>query len=165
MKTGFASGVFLIATTMLGVLAAQKNDPPGGTPGVESRLEVAAAPTNDVASIAISPDGRKLAYVGLSEGRSRLWIHTLDSGHARPFPGTEDAVFPFWAPDSRSIAFFGDSKLQRMDAETGKIATLTAVNWPAGGTWGSDGTILFAYHGGQFIRRIDAAARSARRPS
>jgi hypothetical protein len=86
----------------------------------------------------------------------------LDTGHARPFPGTEDAAFPFWAPDSRSIAFFGDSKLQRMDTETGQIETLTRVIWPAGGTWGSDGTILFAYHGGQVIRRLDATGGPVR---
>jgi Tol biopolymer transport system component len=142
----------LMATAAIAPLAAQtKAQTPVPAPASESRIEIAAALTNDVASMAISPDGRKLAFVGLSEGRNRLWVQTLDSSVARPLPGTEDASFPFWSADSQSIGFFGDNKLQRLDLETGSTRTLvTGATWPAGGTWNRDGTILYARHG-QFV--------------
>jgi Tol biopolymer transport system component len=105
--------------------------------------------------MAISPDGRKLASVGLSEGRNRLWVQTIESEGARALPGTEDASFPFWSPDSRSIGYFADNRLQRMDLETGLTRTLvTGATWPAGGTWNRDGTILYARHGQYVIWRI-----------
>ena len=147
---------FLMAAVVIAFLSAQtKEQAPVPAPVPESRIEVAAAPTNEVASMAISPDGRMLAFVGLSEGRNRLWVQALDSGVARPLPGTEDASFPFWSPDSRSIGFFGDNKLQRMDLETGARQTLVAgATWPAGATWNRDGTILYARHGQYVIWRI-----------
>ncbi len=55
---------------------------------------------------AVSPDGRHVAFAGVSSGGSRrLWIGPLESPEARPLSGTESAVGPFWSPDGRSIAF------------------------------------------------------------
>lgn len=44
-----------------------------------------------------------------------LWVRPLGSLTAQTLPGTEDAFFPFWSPDSRSIAFFAQGKLKRVD--------------------------------------------------
>ena len=66
----------------------------------------------------ISPDGRRVARTGLSEGRRHLWIRQFDSSMDR-LPGTDGAMLPFWSPDSRSLAFFADSKLKRIDATGG----------------------------------------------
>ena len=76
--------------------------------------------------MAISPDGSKIVYVGLTAGRYRLWVRSLASDVARPLQGTEDASlpFPFWSPDSRSIGFFGGNALKRIDIESGTIRTL-----------------------------------------
>jgi Tol biopolymer transport system component len=121
----------------------------------ESRVDVAAAPTNDLVSMAISDDGRMLAYVGVSEGRNRIWVQSLETQSARPLPGTEDASFPFWSPDGKNLGFFDNGALVRMNVETGVKQTLeTNVNWGAGGTWNRDGTILFATQGRWVIYRI-----------
>src|SRR5947207_236714 len=58
----------------------------------------------DPLSIALSPDGSKLAFVATNAGQaSQLWVRPLDSTAAQPLAGTEGAQFPFWSPDSRSV--------------------------------------------------------------
>jgi len=87
--------------------------------------------------IAISPDGRALAFVATSSGSPKLWIRQLDSTAARDLPGTEGARFPFWSPDSRSIGFFANGKLQLIDLEGGPAAILATAPNPRGATWSS----------------------------
>ena len=41
--------------------------------------------------VGLSPDGRMLAYVGSTEGQSRVWIRPLDALTARPLPEFEEA--------------------------------------------------------------------------
>ena len=100
----------------------------------------------NVGGIALSPDGRSAAFVGSGSGKSGLWVRSLEDMTARLFAGTEGASYPFWSPDSRSIAFFtglGDS-LQRVDLAGGapsKICDLVATG--RSGAWSSDGKIVF----------------------
>jgi len=96
---------------------------------------------------ALSPDGRHLVYVATSEGPPRLWERSLDALAARPIDGTEDASYPFWSPDSRSIAFFAHSKLKVVPLSGGLPVVKGDANSSRdvrGGAWASDGTILLA---------------------
>src|SRR5262249_12239041 len=61
---------------------------------------------------------------------------------SRPLPGTDGGQYPFWSPDDRSLGFFADGKLKRIDVAGGSAQTLANAN-NAGGTWGPDGIILF----------------------
>ncbi|MGH9372299.1 MAG: winged helix-turn-helix domain-containing protein, partial [Vicinamibacterales bacterium] len=72
----------------------------------------------------ISPDGRRVAFTGLTEGSRYLWIRPLDSSMPIRLPGTDGAMLPFWSPDSRSLAFFADRKLKRIDAAGGSVITV-----------------------------------------
>jgi serine/threonine-protein kinase len=94
--------------------------------------------------IALSPDGLTLAFVGSQDGKSLLWVRPLDSLAARPLPGTENAYHPFWSPDSRTIAFFADPKLKRVDMAGGPAREICDATGGRGGTWNSEGTIVFA---------------------
>ena len=97
-------------------------------------------------NLSVSPDGRRLAFVASSEGQKMLWVRSLSALSAQALPGTEGAISPFWSPDSRYIAFFADGKLKKIEAAGGSLQTI--CNMPAGGdavgTWGREGTILFA---------------------
>ena len=124
-------------------------------PAREMRVEITTPPTRDPASLAISPDGQQIAFVATSAGRSMLWLRSLESGSARPLPGTAGASYPFWSPSGRSLAFFSDdSKLKRIDLEGGTARVLASFGLPRGGTWNAAGTILLAPLGGGAIFRI-----------
>jgi len=109
--------------------------------------------------IALSPDGLTLAFVGSQDGKSLLWVRPLDSMAARPLPGTENAYHPFWSPDSRSIAFFADPKLKRVDLAGGPAREICDATGGRGGTWNSEGTIVFALTRGLY--RVPAAGGHA----
>jgi serine/threonine protein kinase len=145
----------LIAAGM-GVLALRP--PP---PAPEMRLEINTPPTTDPASLAISPDGNKIVYVATSEGRSRLWLRSLESVSARPLAGTEDAHLPFWSPDSRSVGFFADINLKRIDISGGSAQTLATVGFHTGGAWSRDGVILFGSGPRSQILRVPATGGEA----
>ena len=67
-----------------------------------------------VTGLAVSPDGRRIAFVAGSASRFRLWVRSLDEVEPRALPGTEWAASPFWSPDGRQVAFFAGGKLQRI---------------------------------------------------
>jgi len=77
-------------------------------------------------------------------GIPKLWIRRLDSPAARDLPGTEGAQLPFWSPDSRSLGFFANGKLKRVNIAGGPVISLADAPSNRGGTWNEEGTILFA---------------------
>jgi serine/threonine protein kinase/Tol biopolymer transport system component len=114
-------------------------------PPPEVRLEITTPPTNDIGSMAVSPDGRFVVFVGDSEKRlPQLWLRPLDTTSPRPLEGTDGAAYPFWSPDSRSIGFFADNRLKRIDIVGGAPQTLANVPAGRGGTWNADDVIVFA---------------------
>ncbi len=95
--------------------------------------------------IALSPDGRRLAFIGRGPGgRGQLWIRPLDSLTAQPLAGAEGASFPFWSPDSRFVGFFAQGKLKKIEASGGPPQTLCDAAEARGGAWSSAGVIIFA---------------------
>lgn len=109
-----------------------------------SRLDVVTPPTSDPFAFALSPDGRQLVFSAPQDGIAKLWLRPLDQAEARPLPGTENASAPFWSPDGRSIGFFADGKLKRLDLGAGVAQVLATAPDGRGGAWASDGTIVFA---------------------
>jgi Tol biopolymer transport system component len=129
-----------------------------------TRFEVLHPPGMDIpldpACAALSPDGRKLALVASdSSGTTRLWVRSLESLTARPLPGTEDVQRGmFWSPDSRTLGFFTEGKLKKVAADgNSPPEDLCDVKRARGGSWGKDGTILFAPFSDGPIDRIAAA--------
>ena len=102
--------------------------------------------TDSLATFALSPDGRKLAF---TSGR-RLWVHFLESGELRDLTDA-NANGPFWSADSRFIGYRLQNKLKRIEATGGPPQTVAdgASDW-RGGAWNHDDVIVFGSLGGLF---------------
>jgi serine/threonine protein kinase len=156
--------VLAIATAALALaltvaLGAWFLRPPAQIP--EPRVaEITTPRTSDPWSFAVSPDGRRIAFVADHEGQPTLWVRPLDAAAARALPGTEGARRPFWSPDSRSIGFFAGSEMKRIEARGGSAQTVTYALAGTTGAWGPDGTILFSSTAAPSLRRVNAAGGS-----
>jgi hypothetical protein len=80
-----------------------------------------------------------------ADGKRLLWLRPLDSFLAKPLPGTEDARYPFWSPESNFIGFFAQDKLKKIDLAGSLAEPLCNVSGPGirGGAWNRAGTIIF----------------------
>ena len=96
-------------------------------------------------AMALSPDGRTVAFVGMRSGARQLYVRALDVAAAKPLSGTEGAGGPFFSPDGNWIGFWAGNALKKVPAAGGPPATIaqvSGVGW--GASWASDGTIFFA---------------------
>jgi eukaryotic-like serine/threonine-protein kinase len=95
--------------------------------------------------VAISPDGGMIVYTASNaEGKNVLWVRPLAEPYARQLSGTENAVYPFWSSDSRSVGFFADNKLKYITVSSGLMVDVADIITGRGGTWNANGLILFA---------------------
>ncbi len=106
---------------------------------------------------AISPDGRRLVSVVGEAEKRQLWVRSLDTLAAHPLPGTEEARYPFWSPDSRYIGFLADDKLKKIDVLGGPPQTLCDAPTGQGATWSRDGVILFTPGTNTPLHRVSSA--------
>ena len=123
---------------------------------VTGGLQLAPAP-----SLALTQDGRHLAYVAVQDGVRALYVRDLDDVTARPLAGTQDADQPFFSPDGRWIAFFAESKLKKVAVAGGAPITIAPVANPRGGTWLPDNTIIFAPSAASVLMRVSAEGGKA----
>jgi eukaryotic-like serine/threonine-protein kinase len=107
----------------------------------------------------ISPDGRQVVFMATQKGApsNLLWVRSLDTTESRPLTGTEGATLPFWSPDSKSVAFFAQGKLRKIDVTGGPPQTLCDAPAGEGGTWNRDGVILFAPAANGPLSRVSSA--------
>ena len=93
-----------------------------------SRMTITLGPdesfVGDWVSVAISPDGRRIAYAARRGGQQRLYVRPLDRFEATPLAGTEGATMPFFSPDGLWVGFFASGKLQKVSIEGGAPVTL-----------------------------------------
>ena len=104
----------------------------------------------------ISPDGTHIVFSARTEGKTQLFLRSIDQLNPGPLPGTEEATFPFWSPDSRSIAFFAGGKLKRMDIGGSPAINICDAEVARGGTWSSKGVIVFTRSAQQPLVRVSA---------
>jgi len=123
------------------------------------RLSVPLPENTTVNYVDLAPDGERLALVLSREGKSQIYLRRLDSDALQPLSGTTGVATVggplFWKPDSRSIGFFTDGKLNVIPASGGPAQVLCAGTGVAAGTWNRNGVILFSTDNGS-LRRVDA---------
>jgi Tol biopolymer transport system component len=97
-----------------------------------------------IGTIALSPDGSKLASLVDRKGTTLVSVFDFTTGKSTVLETTKDATFPFWSPDGRSIGFFAKGKLRRVDAGGGAAQVLADAHEGRGGSWNEAGVIIFA---------------------
>ncbi|MGE3509648.1 MAG: protein kinase [Vicinamibacterales bacterium] len=91
----------------------------------------------------VSPDGRRIAFVGGLDPARRLFVRDLASLEASPLAGSEGARHPFWSPDGAQLGFFAKGRLWRLSLTSGVPVDLASAPDARGGSWSAAGTIIF----------------------
>lgn len=111
----------------------------------------------------ISPDGRLVAMAARdSTGTAHLFVRPFDALAADELPGTEGAYYPFWSPDCRSLGFFAEGKLKRINLDGGRPQVLCDASAGRGAAWNRDGVILFSPTAQSSLHRISANGGEAK---
>jgi eukaryotic-like serine/threonine-protein kinase len=153
--------VWLAGAVAVGAgLGALRTPKPSGE-GAVTRMAIPLPPPQTVAiggahAVAISLDGRQVAYAAAIGGRSQIYLRTVDRLEARPIPGTAGGEAPFFSPDGRWLGFFAanEGKLKKVPLGGGSTLTLCDVGLGRGASWGSDGSIVFARHRASGLDRV-----------
>jgi serine/threonine protein kinase/Tol biopolymer transport system component len=141
---GITTTALLLGLAAWGWLRPGVGDP---RPVIRSSLDPPPATRLSVnAGFALSPDGRRLAFVARDpDGVIRLWVQSLAALEARSLEGTQGAFAPFWSPDGRDLGFFAGGSLKRVPASGGAVQVLAEpIPEPRGGTWSPEGRIVYA---------------------
>lgn len=118
----------------------------------EARLEISTPAAVDASMFAISPDGRKVVFVGQTDGGPILFLRLIESTVAEALSGTSGAAFPFWSPDGQAVAFFADGQLRRINLETRLVQSLAPAPLARGGSWSGDTILYVPNPNGPFFR-------------
>jgi serine/threonine protein kinase/Tol biopolymer transport system component len=125
-------------------------------------LPVPLAPRYDTANIALSQDGRTLAYVGIKNGTPSLYVRTMEQVEVRLLAGTEGAEGPVFSPDGAWIAFFANGKLKKVPVLGGSPTVVNEGNPDSlGMEWTPDGTIVFTRGFTLGVARVSASGGAA----
>jgi len=104
--------------------------------------------------VALSPDGKRLAYIGQDAQAIGLTVRSLDRMDGMTLTGAADARTPFFSPDGEWIGFLSGSTVKKIPAAGGPAQVV--ANIPAyEAHWENDGTILVANLTG--IYRVSSA--------
>ena len=115
-------------------LAQGGNDLPPLSLGIHSGLP----------NVAITPDGKRIAYAADRNGISRLYVRQLESFETIALDATGGG--PFFSPDGQWIGFTRLGSLMKVPAAGGAVRLIAngLVGVGRGATWSADGTIYFA---------------------
>ncbi|MEI6667760.1 MAG: protein kinase [Acidobacteriota bacterium] len=161
--SGHARVAWLVAATLAlalaGSVAISLRQTGPESARIRSSILLPAGPTSGLlpaSRFALSPDGRTLALIAKDpDGKVRLWIRPLDELSATVREGTEGAESPFWKPDSRSIAFFAQGKLKKIDVAGGPavvVCDAPLAGFGPRGSWSRDDVLLFSI--GEALLRV-----------
>jgi serine/threonine protein kinase len=121
----FSLGALLLVATIASLATWSLKPSPPPTPRPVSRYVITLPPGQRLSgldfgpAVALSPDGTHLAYAAIQGGASQIYLRAMDSLEARPIPGTEGGLSPFFSPDGQWLGFFADQKLKKVSVNGG----------------------------------------------
>jgi hypothetical protein len=115
----------------------------------------------NMAPLAISPDGRSVAFPGRKAGRTQLYVYDISTGETRALDGTDDARSPFFKPDGRWIGFFGRRKLRKITIGGTSPDELADAEDGRGATWSTDDIIYYAPNNATGLWSVPASGGGA----
>jgi eukaryotic-like serine/threonine-protein kinase len=111
----------------------------------------------DRPAIALSPDGRLLAYIGRSSSGAMLYLRDLEAQDIIPLSGTDGAEFAFFSPDGQWLGFLTSDKVKKVSVTGGASITLCNGYLPGVASWLRDDTIYFSEGQDKRISRVSAS--------
>ncbi len=131
-----------------------RSAPPSVAQSVKFQIQTpGTAPTQ---FLALSPDGRTLAFIANTGTADQLWVRSLDSLEALVLTGTDGATSAFWSPDGAWLGFFAHNQLSKIAVAGGPPQKLCETGEGRGGTWNRDDVILFSASAESPILRVPA---------
>jgi serine/threonine-protein kinase len=105
-------------------------------------------------NIALSRDGRYIAYVATRGGTQQIFLRAMDNAETRPVSGTEGGTGPFFSPDGQWLGFFAAGVLRKIPVSGGTAVTLSNAPAGTGASWSGRGTIIVAPTGAGPLQQI-----------
>lgn len=144
---GWIVAAFVVAAAVIAVTFAYFRGAPNTSWGVKqftlAQPSEGAVVLQSAPALLFSPDGSHVVSTMLVSGKSQLFDRPLASAVARPIDGTQGAADPFFSPDGKWIGFFAGGALKKVPLSGGEAETLCKAENSRGGTWASDGSIVF----------------------
>ena len=146
-RSAVALGLAFLIAAVAGLAVWNLKPTPSAARPV-SRFTITLPPGQQLATsrgdLALSPDGSHLAYVAIQGGAQQLYLRAMDGLEAKPVPGTEGAVWPFFSPDGQGLGFFAGKELKKASVSGGSALPLVDASLPSGASWSSQGMIAFS---------------------
>jgi len=138
-----------VVITVAGLGVWRSRTPPVSDGGsvLRAKLPLAGAlaiGSNGHAAVAVSPDGRYIAYN--AGAPAQLYLRKLDETESRAIDGTVGALYPFFSPNSASLGFLLGGSIKRIALGGGAPVPMLAdldVNTTRGVAWGDDDWIYY----------------------
>ncbi|MEJ2194495.1 MAG: protein kinase [Ignavibacteriaceae bacterium] len=109
-------------------------------------------------NLTISPNGQFVAFVATNAaGTDNLWVRPINSLTARALTDVTNIAYPFWSPDSKTIAYFDNGKLMKISLGSGSPLPICDAPDGRGGSWSSNGTIVFSPNGYDGIYKVHSS--------
>jgi len=139
----------------------------GPAPAVRFMLALPGGGTIDLRrdGLALSPDGRHLAFIARQDTNVRLFLRDMSSFDARPVAATAglNVSGPFFSPDGEWLGFFANGKLMKISLSGGApVAICDAAAGEA--SWGDGGEIVFMPTWGSGLAVVRDQPNSTPRP-
>jgi eukaryotic-like serine/threonine-protein kinase len=158
----------VVAVVALGIAILNR---PAPAPQPVSRMVITLPagdhlPPAEQRALALSPDGKLLAYVAVHDAVQQLYLRAIDGFEAKAVAGTEGATAPFFSPDSQWIGFHAAGKVKKLSIGGGAVVTLSdasALTFGHGASWGDNDTIAFQTENQGGLSQVSAAGGAAQR--